>query len=299
MKMLEMSQSTATTGRRPSHGNHERRRLLIALALLLFALGVVLVKDRDFWFGSDEAADQPTPADMEKARNALSQSNSLPAATHPPVAAVPSDAANKTTAKNTEAAGATKEIATVAPKAPPVVSAPPRKEIAAAKLPAVPSKRAVLPPLKVDVVARHSQHPTASGSNAAKAEARNASNHAIARATSASSLSSAPATNASEHEHITPKPAELRQTLDAAYPLLGQHMSVQGSVVLQAVVGANGVIENLRVLSGPAILSAAAQQAVRQWRFKPVLQNGQAVETKATITVNFSIHVSDTPANAS
>jgi protein TonB len=70
-------------------------------------------------------------------------------------------------------------------------------------------------------------------------------------------------------------------------------MRVQGSVVLQAIVGADGNIEDLRVLSGPSILNAAAQQAVRQWRFKPYLQNGQPVETKARIVVNFSIRVAD------
>jgi hypothetical protein len=47
------------------------------------------------------------------------------------------------------------------------------------------------------------------------------------------------------------------------------------------------------VLSGPAILASAAQQAVREWRFKPMLQNGQAVESKAKITVNFTIKVAD------
>jgi periplasmic protein TonB len=68
---------------------------------------------------------------------------------------------------------------------------------------------------------------------------------------------------------------------------------------LQAVVGADGTIENLHVVSGPSILLTAAQQAVREWHFKPVLRNGQPVETKARITVNFSIHVSDNAANAS
>jgi periplasmic protein TonB len=76
-------------------------------------------------------------------------------------------------------------------------------------------------------------------------------------------------------------------------------MRVQGSVVLQAVVGTDGTIEDLRVLSGPSILITAAQQAVRQWRFKPYLQNGQPVETKARITVNFSIRISDNPAKTS
>jgi protein TonB len=62
---------------------------------------------------------------------------------------------------------------------------------------------------------------------------------------------------------------------------------------LQAVISADGVIQNLHVLSGPAILAAAAQQAVREWRFKPLLQNGQPVESKAKITVNFTIKVAD------
>ncbi len=74
-------------------------------------------------------------------------------------------------------------------------------------------------------------------------------------------------------------------------------MNVQGSVVLQAVIGTDGVIQNLHVLSGPAILASAAQQAVREWRFKPIVQNGQPVETKAKITVNFTIKVADGSGN--
>jgi protein TonB len=77
------------------------------------------------------------------------------------------------------------------------------------------------------------------------------------------------------------------------YPLLAQHMNVQGSVVLQAMIGADGMIQDLHLVSGPAILAAAAQQAVREWRFKPIVRNGQAVETKADIVVNFTIKVAD------
>ncbi|MFY9910969.1 MAG: energy transducer TonB, partial [Candidatus Sulfotelmatobacter sp.] len=73
----------------------------------------------------------------------------------------------------------------------------------------------------------------------------------------------------------------------------------QGSVVLEAVIGSDGVVEGLRVISGPSILTSAAQQAVRQWRFKPYLQNGRPVETKCTVTVNFSIRVSDTSSQIS
>jgi protein TonB len=66
-------------------------------------------------------------------------------------------------------------------------------------------------------------------------------------------------------------------------------MKVQGAVAIQALIGASGEIQDLRILSGPSILASAAQEAVRQWRFKPYLQNGQPVETQARITVNFTI----------
>jgi len=64
---------------------------------------------------------------------------------------------------------------------------------------------------------------------------------------------------------------------------------VQGAVMLEALIGNDGIIQDLRVVSGPAILAEAARQAVKQWRFKPYLQDGQPVETQARITVNFTI----------
>ncbi len=148
-------------------------------------------------------------------------------------------------------------------------------------VPAVIAKRTILPPLDVEVVAgskRSNVHP---GSNAAKLEIANPGTKAAPEL--------AAATKAAQHE-------PLAQAAEPAYPPLAQHMNVQGSVVLQALIGADGVIENLRVLSGPAILASAAQQAVREWRFKPIVQNGQAVESKATITVNFTIKVADNSA---
>jgi protein TonB len=70
-------------------------------------------------------------------------------------------------------------------------------------------------------------------------------------------------------------------------------MKVQGAVLLKALIGADGYIRDLQVLSGPAILASAAREAARQWQFKPYLQNGQPVETQANITVNFTIKVLD------
>lgn len=62
------------------------------------------------------------------------------------------------------------------------------------------------------------------------------------------------------------------------------------------MIGADGAVKEMRVISGPTILVSAARQAVQQWRFKPYLVNGSPVETYARVTVNFSIDVSNTEA---
>jgi len=94
----------------------------------------------------------------------------------------------------------------------------------------------------------------------------------------------------------TEQAVQMASTKAPDYPLLGGQTSVQGSVLLQALIGVDGLVEDMRILSGPSILVPAAREAVRQWRFKPFLQNGKPVETQARVTVNFSINVSNTTA---
>jgi protein TonB len=97
-------------------------------------------------------------------------------------------------------------------------------------------------------------------------------------------------TNAGERVRLSPDTAQMvEHPVQPNYPMLAKEMKVQGSVVLQALIGQEGSIQDLRVLSGPAILSTAAMDAVRQWRFRPYFQSGQPVETEARITVNFTI----------
>lgn len=79
----------------------------------------------------------------------------------------------------------------------------------------------------------------------------------------------------------------------ALYPRLDKKTKVEGSVELQALVGTDGAIRELRVLRGPAVLGSAAREAVLQWKFKPYTQNGVPVETYAKVTVNFTIRVED------
>jgi protein TonB len=71
------------------------------------------------------------------------------------------------------------------------------------------------------------------------------------------------------------------------YPVLAIQARVQGQVVLRAMISREGAIENLQVLSGPGLLAAAALDAVRQWRYRPYVLNGEPVEVETQVTVNF------------
>jgi protein TonB len=73
------------------------------------------------------------------------------------------------------------------------------------------------------------------------------------------------------------------------YPLLARSARIQGDVVLSAVIDKEGNIQDLRLVSGHPMLVPAAIDAVRQWRYRPYLLNGQPVEVETTITVIFSL----------
>jgi len=73
------------------------------------------------------------------------------------------------------------------------------------------------------------------------------------------------------------------------YPPLARSARIQGTVVLQAIISKQGTIENLRLLSGHPMLAPAAIEAVRQWRYRPYILNGDPVEVDTQVTVNFSL----------
>jgi TonB family protein len=73
------------------------------------------------------------------------------------------------------------------------------------------------------------------------------------------------------------------------YPPEAKKARIQGKVVLDAVIAKTGLVENLKVVSGPTELQASALDAVRQWTYRPVLLNGAPVEVKTTVTVIYSL----------
>jgi periplasmic protein TonB len=71
------------------------------------------------------------------------------------------------------------------------------------------------------------------------------------------------------------------------YPQMARIAHIQGDVILQATISKTGTVENLHGVSGHPILIQAALDAVRQWRYKPYILNGEPVEVETTIKVQF------------
>jgi protein TonB len=73
------------------------------------------------------------------------------------------------------------------------------------------------------------------------------------------------------------------------YPQIGIAMRLEGTVVLQATISKSGTIENLRVVSGPAMLQQAALDAVKDWRYRPYQLDGEPIEVETTVNVVFTL----------
>src|SRR6202161_4511525 len=73
------------------------------------------------------------------------------------------------------------------------------------------------------------------------------------------------------------------------YPPLARQARISGTVVLRAVISKDGSIENLTLVSGHPMLAPAAIDAVKQWKYKPYLLNGEPVEVDTEVQVKFSL----------
>jgi protein TonB len=84
--------------------------------------------------------------------------------------------------------------------------------------------------------------------------------------------------------------ARLIRMVKPNYPQIALQARIEGTVVLEAIVGTDGSVESLRYISGPPLLVQAAIEAVRQWRYQPTLLNGKPVSVETTITVIFKLN---------
>jgi periplasmic protein TonB len=85
--------------------------------------------------------------------------------------------------------------------------------------------------------------------------------------------------------------AEANLVYDVApkYPPEAGRARIEGTVVLTAVIGKDGTVEDVRVERGLPVLAQAALEAVKQWRYRPYLLNGEPVEVASQITINFTL----------
>ena len=99
------------------------------------------------------------------------------------------------------------------------------------------------------------------------------------------------------HSEPTAKPpvsvmmeGNLIHRVEPPYPPIAKQINLQGTVVLRAMIGSDGNIERIQVISGHPILVQAARDAVSQWKYRPYFLNGMAVPVETEVTVKFSLN---------
>jgi protein TonB len=261
MHMLGEKSQVEVGGRAPdSLEQKQRRRMQIALALLVLALIVVLYRDWQL-FPSASLSQPDTRSDAASPGGSTAQPS---LSTKPRISLL------------------------LKPKSHPT---PPPASKEAPGAVATASNRTVLPPLEVEVVAgdQHRKVPTRNPSIRLDLRSGDMQNAPSQASSGGGSSDLASSTTAGDVRVSAGAAKVVSRPVQPEYPILARQMKVQGSVVLQALIDKAGKIEDLRVLSGPSMLSAAARQAVVQWSFKPYFVAGEPVETETRITVNFTI----------
>ncbi len=268
----------AEPGRRAPYDPKQRKLMLGSLCLLLLALGIVIWRNRDFWFPDSQEDAQEMESDQPLENAGSPPAKAAPVrpsvATGKPVAAA--KLKRHTLTNQASSAAATKAPA---PQSPPA--------------PAVTTTRTILPPVEMEVVAGDTHRTIRPGSSSVRVSLQpGAPAQPVTDAGNAGDTTTAAkvTSNAAERVEMSTDASEIvTRPVRPNYPLLARQMKVEGSVILLALIGKDGVIQNLRLVSGPHILAGAAEDAVRQWKFKPHFEGGEAVETQAKITVNFTI----------
>ena len=81
----------------------------------------------------------------------------------------------------------------------------------------------------------------------------------------------------------------LLKKVPPAYPSMALRLRKEGTVELLATISKQGVITKVKVISGDAMLASPAAEAVRQWKYRPYLLNGEPVEIQTQITIKFKV----------
>ncbi len=236
-------------------GSRRRTQLLLALALLLMALVLVVMRNWQFWVDAlriEELVNQATLDPIKKDN----------------VKARP--------------AGLRKGR-------PKQISPPPSAREHAEVIPE-PDESAI-PPLQVDVTYASGKHKILTARNSAvHIDLQHESQQPVDMlAKTALDNVGTETTGGGQASFSAQAVPVVVRRVEPVYPMLAQQEHLQGVVVLQAQIDKDGKVQAVQVLSGPAILTSAALEAVKQWRFKPHYEGDRATPTEIRITVNFTI----------
>jgi len=124
-----------------------------------------------------------------------------------------------------------------------------------------------------------------------EATAPTSTNGKAAKSTDGPAMQPASAVEPAGTLEVAPEVAEgsLLHRVEPDYPEEARRQQIQGAVVLDVHIGQDGSVQEVTLLSGPALLAQAATQAVRQWRFKPRQVSGHPTEMQTRITLNFRL----------
>jgi TonB family protein len=239
----------------PAFPSKRRLQLLFTLTLLITALALVVLKNRQFWsdiIGVEEISDQTTSSPITTVKKSEQR-------------------LNRSLSRKTGGEGVSPDA-----KAQTGVTAV--------------AQETVLSPLRVDVTYSSGQHQTLLASNSAIQIVPQQNSQAYSALPPSVTGAGAGANETGVRVRFSGQTVEiLGRPVEPVYPLTAQQAHVQGSVVLQARIREDGTVASLEVISGPTMLTAAALEAVKQWQFKPHYEAGKAVPAETRITVNFSI----------
>jgi protein TonB len=270
-------------GEGDSNGSGAKKKLLIAAVIIL---ALAAVGYFGFGFGKPGKSSAPPPAPVSAPQN-----SGQPA---PAVAPISSPEPAPSTSPPGLASSATRpsapETEALAPldKPSPTASNPPATRIAldaapVATKPASPPIVVKANPVRVSKQPQSEDAPALQGSLAA----------ASVSDSNLSGLMSSASSSVSRPSLATVKLSQgvsqglLIKRVQPKYPTSALAVHKEGAVQIEATINKEGNVNNLKVLSGDAVLARAALEAVRQWRYKPYYLNGEPVEIQTQITVNF------------
>jgi protein TonB len=270
-------------GEGDSNGSGAKKKLLIAAVIIL---ALAAVGYFGFGFGKPGKSSAPPPAPVSAPQNSGQPAPAVAPISSPE--AVPSPSPPGLASSPTQSSAPETEAAATLDKPSPSAGNPPATRIAldatpAAAKPASPPMVVKSNPVRATTQAQSEEAPALQGSPAAAS---------VSDSNLRGLMSSAPS-SVSKPSLATVKISQgvsqglLIKRVQPKYPTSALAVHKEGAVQIEATINKEGNVNNLKVLSGDAVLARAALEAVRQWRYKPYYLNGEPVEIQTQITVNF------------